>query len=334
MDTLNKKKISVVIPAFNEARFVRKNLDSLLGQSSAEFRLDYEIIVVDDGSTDDTARIVKEYPVQLIQLGGNRGKIEARKIGAEAAKYDILLLIDVRAVASSDLLYNFWQIRRTPLMAGRNPWFEKEITHPEQRFFYLLRRRYYYPNFPSEKDADKEEVHITRDNFNKIPKGTTCLFIDKRLFLEATPKKYSRYTNDDTKLFAYIVFDKGITIAKHRRISFSYICRSNPRELARMVARRGITFFDFYIQRYLKFKVLFILAPVFIAAVIYYCVLNSGNILYVLSCLIAVYLAVSGFLCERFSDLKIVLPRLWKYSILFYLGTLRGLFAKVFLKNR
>ena len=82
--------ISCVICAFNEAPRIAAVLDVV----SAHPLLD-EIIVVDDGSTDDTAEIVKCYPaVTLISCPANRGKSFAMATGIAAAQYDLLLLLD------------------------------------------------------------------------------------------------------------------------------------------------------------------------------------------------------------------------------------------------
>ena len=54
---LNKPKISVNIPCFNSSNFIRETLNSVLDQT---FR-DYEIIVMDDGSEDNTAEIVRRF---------------------------------------------------------------------------------------------------------------------------------------------------------------------------------------------------------------------------------------------------------------------------------
>ncbi len=69
---------SVVIPAYNESNRIRPTLDGILRYVD-EHKWDAEILVVDDGSRDDTAAIVREYgrshpQVQLVQNPGNRGK--------------------------------------------------------------------------------------------------------------------------------------------------------------------------------------------------------------------------------------------------------------------
>ena len=49
-------KISVIVPCYNQEKYIKECLDSLVSQT---FK-DYEVIVIDDGSTDDSAEIVNE----------------------------------------------------------------------------------------------------------------------------------------------------------------------------------------------------------------------------------------------------------------------------------
>ncbi len=82
--------ISCVICAFNEA----PRIASVLAVAAAHPLL-HEIIVVDDGSTDNTADIVKLFPsIRLISYRVNRGKSFAVATGVAAAKYDHLMLLD------------------------------------------------------------------------------------------------------------------------------------------------------------------------------------------------------------------------------------------------
>ena len=86
-----KMPISVVIPIYNAARFVSRAIESALGQS---FPPD-EIMVIDDGSTDETAAIVESYGDRVIyQYQPNQGASVARNNGITIAKNDIIALLD------------------------------------------------------------------------------------------------------------------------------------------------------------------------------------------------------------------------------------------------
>jgi glycosyltransferase involved in cell wall biosynthesis len=84
--------ISVVIPAHNEEKAVGTVLDELIDALEGQ---EYEIIVVDDGSTDNTAKIVQQKEsVKLIQHPINKGYGAALKTGIRNAKADIVLFMD------------------------------------------------------------------------------------------------------------------------------------------------------------------------------------------------------------------------------------------------
>lgn len=82
-------KVSVIIPAYNEERYIEKCLASLSKQS---YR-DKEIIVVDDGSTDRTIEIAKKYHIKIIR-GEHKGPGFSRNLGAKKAQGKILVFID------------------------------------------------------------------------------------------------------------------------------------------------------------------------------------------------------------------------------------------------
>ena len=89
---------SFVIPAYNESVRIRPTLDELL-RYTQEQNWDAEILVVNDGSTDDTAQIVREYgkthaQVQLLENPGNRGKGYSVRNGMLRARGDICLFTD------------------------------------------------------------------------------------------------------------------------------------------------------------------------------------------------------------------------------------------------
>ena len=87
--SLSWPRISVVVCTYNGARTIRDCLEGLRRLAYP----DYEVIVVDDGSTDAAAAIAREYPCRLIQTE-NRGLGSARNTGLGAATGDIVAYID------------------------------------------------------------------------------------------------------------------------------------------------------------------------------------------------------------------------------------------------
>ena len=91
MSTKTKEMISVIIPAYNYAKFLPQCIKTLLAQASDLFEL--EIIVVDDGSTDDTRDVVASYDVRYLYQE-NQGLSAARNTGIRAAQGDYVLFLD------------------------------------------------------------------------------------------------------------------------------------------------------------------------------------------------------------------------------------------------
>lgn len=87
----------MIIPSYNQARFVASTVESVLAQTYP----DVEIIVVDDGSTDDTRAVLATYRDRIRTIHqGNRGLAGARNTGFHASRGDYLLFLD-----SDDLIH-------------------------------------------------------------------------------------------------------------------------------------------------------------------------------------------------------------------------------------
>lgn len=93
-------KVTVAVPCYNGATHVGQTIQSVLEQS---FPAD-EVLVIDDGSTDNSAEIIRHYPVRLIQHEKNRGLAQARNTAIASANGDILVFVDVDAYADPNLL--------------------------------------------------------------------------------------------------------------------------------------------------------------------------------------------------------------------------------------
>jgi len=82
--------ISVVVPVYNGERFVERCLDAL----SKQIRPPDEVIIVDDGSTDQSVALVESKPVQLIRQK-HQGPAAARNRGVQAAAGELILFTDI-----------------------------------------------------------------------------------------------------------------------------------------------------------------------------------------------------------------------------------------------
>jgi len=131
--------LSVVIPAYNEERFIGILLDKIRAVDLGPLGYDKELIVVDDCSRDRTAEIVRAVPgVRLIAMERNGGKGRAVRAGIAAATGDLLIIQDadleydpqdyvpmVRALldGGADIVYGSRYLRRGPstsLRTGRH----------------------------------------------------------------------------------------------------------------------------------------------------------------------------------------------------------------------
>ena len=112
-------RISVVIPVFNGAETIRETLDSVLAQTWQ----DWEIIVVNDGSTDDTLAVLAQYQQQHPDLGDrfrvlsfeNAGVSTSRNRGIAAAQAEYIAFLDADDLWTPEKLAGQWQaLQDTP----------------------------------------------------------------------------------------------------------------------------------------------------------------------------------------------------------------------------
>ncbi len=97
--------VSVVIPSFNHGRFIGRAVDSVLGSSFT----DLELVIVDDGSTDDTLQVLRPYrtrPGVRVRTQENRGAHAALNVGLSLAEGRLLFVLN------SDDAYHPERIRR------------------------------------------------------------------------------------------------------------------------------------------------------------------------------------------------------------------------------
>ena len=98
--------VSVIIPTYNYGRFIERAVNSVLSQSYQ----DYEIIIIDDGSTDDTKNrvVVKYHDERIIYIRHdmNRGPSAARNTGIKSSKGEFIAFLDSDDEWEPDKLYH------------------------------------------------------------------------------------------------------------------------------------------------------------------------------------------------------------------------------------
>ena len=84
--------ISIIIPCYNDAQYIEQSVLSALNQTYSNI----EVIVVDDGSNEETKKVLKKLENQITKLitQENQGQSKARNVGIEASKGDYILVLD------------------------------------------------------------------------------------------------------------------------------------------------------------------------------------------------------------------------------------------------
>lgn len=106
-------KLSVVVPCYNEKDSLEEFYDSLIKKMKEE-KISYELVMVDDGSSDDTLNILKSLAdkdknVKVISFSRNFGKESAMLAGLEYAKGDYIAIMDADLQHTPEVLFNMYE---------------------------------------------------------------------------------------------------------------------------------------------------------------------------------------------------------------------------------
>jgi len=131
--------ISVVVPVYSGEETLGRCLDALLDQ---DYEGEYEIIVVDDGSTDRTRELVAKYPVKLLEQK-HHGPAAARNFGARGAEGEIVVFTDADCVPEKSWLREMLRPLRDENIAGVQGAYKTDQGELTARFVqYEIEERY------------------------------------------------------------------------------------------------------------------------------------------------------------------------------------------------
>lgn len=140
------KKISVIIPAYNEEKYIATTLDALSRQDFK--REDFEIIVVDNVSTDVTSSIARVHGADEVIFESRKGTNRARQTGVERSTGEIVAFLDADCAPGEQWLSRIWeyfQQDKTRLVAVAGPY---EYTDDPRLRFLIFQRVAWRVVFP------------------------------------------------------------------------------------------------------------------------------------------------------------------------------------------
>lgn len=220
-------KVSVIVPVYNGAEYIRTSISSIINQ---EFSENYEIIVIDDGSTDDSLDIAYELlskadiPYKLVHQR-NSGVSIARNHGIEVARGDYVVFVD-----SDDYILT------NHLSELYNPKTDFSLTQMAKNDSKSTIKSINYPEIPlSTKDLIKMELQML------IPEFSFCQLSYKMDLIKNNNLEFDPKTiyGEDTQ-FALKALSYGESVSIGEEITYLYIQRDDS-----TISKVGLKRFNF-----------------------------------------------------------------------------------------
>lgn len=267
--------LSIVIPSYNSADWLPTTLASTQ-EAIAASSLRCEVVLIDDGSTDSTAEIVEEITrtfgstLRYVHTP-NSGVFAARLRGANVATSSRILFLDSRVLMNYQALsYLQSLLERGAPSAALVGHVATDESAPLVGRFWEVPTHVFWGKYL----RDPQVTTVNSENFDKLPKGTGFLLIDRHLFLDACSEigdEFDRFVSDDTKLLRIVTSRTSMTIDPEFRAV--YRPRTTVRKFLAHGLLRGTLFVDSYygtsIVRSLALWIIALSLPVLIAAVVF-----------------------------------------------------------------
>lgn len=229
-------KISVIIPAYNAERDLPITLEHLF---KSEYD-DFEVIVVDDASCDQTAEAALRFPVVLKQLDVNGGAGHARNIGSRIATGEILFFIDADVWVKSDTLALINKTFEThdeiaAVVGAYSP------EQPVANFFSHFQNFYTFYNHDKCSEVDQGYISWF---------WTACGAITKNVFeeMDGFREIYTGASAEDMDL-GYRMSDKGYKILLNKEIEVTHSHHHSFRSILRNNIKKAAAWGELYLRK-------------------------------------------------------------------------------------
>lgn len=215
-------RISVVIPAFNSEKTLPACLAALQNQTVPAESV--EIIVVDDGSSDNTPRVAKDFNVRYV-FQANRGPATARNHGARLATGELLLFTDADCEPQPDWIEQMIK-----------PFENAEVVAVKGA--YLTRQTNIAPRFAQQEFEDRYDLLESAESIDMVDTYSAAfrrsVFNKMNGFDESFPKA----NNEDTDL-SYRLVDAGYKLAFNRHALVYHTHPATLKKYLRIKFTRG-----------------------------------------------------------------------------------------------
>lgn len=246
------KMFSVVIPTYTGQDTISACVNSILDQNDLQFCK--EIIIVIDGPNEKLrekvnsfrpACHIKKIKYTIIQFEENKGRLEARLAGAQAADTSHVLYIDDRTMMADGYLSSILSRHEDAIMPV-----VEEASHPNVMALAMSRLRHVL--YRRDKKIDSSSRYVNEYNFDDLPKGTTSFWIDRKVFIDVSELIKAQTTDvktvsDDTRILREIV-NRGIQIYRDDEALLLYQPRQKLSDELSHTYKRGPLFIDYYLR--------------------------------------------------------------------------------------
>ena len=241
--------LSIIIPAFNASGWIGQTLHHLTIALANSGFSSFEIIVVDDGSSDETVAEVKNHqtlPIVLIQQP-NRGRLEARRAGLQIAQHEFVLFLDTRVFLDSSALSFVRPLLNDPASAIWTSHVVPELRNNVYAHFWYGIEGIFWSRYM----ANPRTISFGYEEFDRFPKGTTALIAPAAILRDAFDKFQPRISdpkkvNDDTTILRSISETHAINISPS--YSSTYHARSSMKSFMSHARHRGVVLIDGFVS--------------------------------------------------------------------------------------
>lgn len=233
---LNKSlTLTIVIPAYNEQSYIAACLDSIAEQTV----MPAEVIVVDNNSSDETVKIVRQYSFAKVLKEPKQGVFFASRNGFNAAKSDVIGRIDADTILPPDWVETVLSQLKKPRVAavtGPVNYYDMPLPHTNHWFDHLMRAMTYnfaYDNSPFLYGSNlairrkvwrnvvdglckEQDIHEDIDLAIHVKKAGHEIVYSKALLSGASGRRY----NDGIKSFGGYIGMYRRTYSRHKMHSF------------------------------------------------------------------------------------------------------------------